>query len=77
MAGFKVSRIVLAVLLTAAAMPADAQYYPYPRRYANERPPPPPQPPRPYPRPCWNCGQHYPSNVPSCPYCYSPRDKPR
>jgi hypothetical protein len=66
--------------ILSALTVVDAQYYPYPRdRYANDRPPPPPSPPprRVYPRPCWNCGQSYPSDVPSCPYCYSPREKPR
>ena len=79
MAGFKTSRILLAILLTIATIPATAQYYPYPPRppYGNDRPPPPPQPPRPYPRPCWNCGQSYPSDAPRCPYCDSSREKPR
>jgi hypothetical protein len=74
--------ILAATLLAVTATAVDAQYrdyydpYPRPRRYSDERPPPPP-PPRPYPRPCWNCNQPYPSDVPKCPYCYSPRDKPR
>lgn len=71
--------IVAALTLAASTDVAHAQYYPR-ERYSAERPPPPPpppRPPRPHLQPCWNCGHIYPSDVPKCSHCGSPRQPPR